>query len=282
MKLFIRTYVLLLVLTGLSSCEDVIDIEVQNAPERLVIEASLDWAKGTSGNDQTIKLSKSTPFFESDKIKIATGAIVTVTDLDSGSLFNFQDQNDGNYVVDNFEPVIGHTYALEVVYDGQIYQAQETLFAVPELTIVGQSREDGFSEDDLEVNLTLTDPQEEGNSYFFKFWKRGDLLPIFEEFDDEFINGNEVDWYLEKEEDDETDEKEAFQPGDTVAIEFYAISPAYKEYLQIMINQIGGVGIFESIPVAVKGNCINVTNPDNYAHGYFRVTEAVKIDYTFE
>lgn len=118
MKLFIRTYVLLMVLTGLYSCEDVIDVEVQNAPERLVIEASLDWTKGTSGSDQTIKLSKSTPFFESDEIKIATGAIVTVTDLDSGSLFNFQDQNDGTYVVDNFEPVIGHTYALKLFMKG--------------------------------------------------------------------------------------------------------------------------------------------------------------------
>jgi hypothetical protein len=44
----------------------------------------------------------------------------------------------------------------------------------------------------------------------------------------------------------------------------------------------GGVGIFLATPVDVKGNCINTTNPDNYAHGYFRVTQKNTITYTIE
>ena len=44
----------LLILTGIvfASCEDVIDVDVNNAEPRLVIEASLDWEKGTAGNGQ--------------------------------------------------------------------------------------------------------------------------------------------------------------------------------------------------------------------------------------
>ena len=52
--------------------------------------------------------------------------------------------------------------------------------------------------------------------------------------------------------------------------------------MDILIDQIGGVGLFQATPVAVKGNCVNQTNPDNYAHGYFRLTEVNKASYTVE
>ncbi|SHI89071.1 DUF4249 domain-containing protein [Pseudozobellia thermophila] len=282
MKNYIQNFGLLFLALVVFACEDVIDVDVQSAPKRLTIEASLDWEKGTSGNGQTIYLRTSTDFFDTASNTAVTGAVVKVTNMDKGSEFSFADQDDGSYTTTTFEPIVGDTYALEVNYNGENYYAEETLYPVPDLTVVGQSRDDGFSEDDLEVNMQFVDPQEEGNSYFFKFQKEGALLPVFEELDDEFVNGNKIDWYYESDEDDDTDEMEAFKPGDTVFIEFYAISPAYHDYLQILINQIGGMGIFDSTPVSVKGNCINLTDPENYAHGYFRVTQMVKASYTFE
>ena len=47
-----------------SGCTDVIEIEVPQEPPRLVIEASIDWKKGTSGRFQTVNLSLSTPYFD--------------------------------------------------------------------------------------------------------------------------------------------------------------------------------------------------------------------------
>ena len=52
--------------------------------------------------------------------------------------------------------------------------------------------------------------------------------------------------------------------------------------MDIVIDQTGRVGIFEFMPVAIKGNCINTTNPDNYAHGYFRVTQKNTVIYMVE
>ena len=117
-----------------------------------------------------------------------------------------------------------------------------------------------FSEDELEVHIEFTDPIELGNYYLFKFKKRGELLPNLEVGDDEFVNGNEIDWWYEIEEDESTDKIEAFKAGDVVDIEMYAISEAYKNYISILIDQIGGVGLFEATPIAVKGNCINENN----------------------
>ena len=52
--------------------------------------------------------------------------------------------------------------------------------------------------------------------------------------------------------------------------------------MDIVIEQIGAVGIFESTLVDVKGNYINTTNPDNYAHVYFGVTQKNTVIYMVE
>ena len=46
----------LLLITLFSSCEKVVDIDLNNAEPKLVIDAIIKWQKGTSGENQTIKL----------------------------------------------------------------------------------------------------------------------------------------------------------------------------------------------------------------------------------
>lgn len=265
----------------LTSCTDVIDVPLQTETPRLVVEASLDWEKGTIGNEQTIKLSMSTEFYDTTSRPIVTGASVKVTNDGDGAEFIFTDENNGEYTTGEFVPVIGQSCTLEIVYNGDTYTAQEVLNPVTDITRVYQSTEDGENPDDLEVQVVFTDPREEGNHYMFKFQRRGDLLPDLEIGDDEFINGNEIEWWYELEGDDDTEEDEGFQPGDIVDIEMYGTSDAYNNYLAVLLNS-GGVAIFDTTPVAVRGNVINLTNPDRYAHGYFRVTEVNRTSYTFE
>lgn len=281
MKTYTRIAILFFTI-ALASCEDVIDVPVQTAPTRLTVEASLDWEKGTPGNEQSIRLSTSTPFFDTTNSTAVTGASVKVTNVSSGTEYLFADQNNGEYRTSDFEPIIGEPYTLEISYNGDTYSATETLNSVADITQLYQAREDGFNEDDLEVHIVFTDPPEKGNNYLFKFQKSGELLPGLEVGNDEFINGNEIDWWYEIEEDEDTDKIEAFAPRDKVNIEMYAISDAYNDYMEILIDQLGGNGLFESTPIAVKGNCINLTNPDNYANGYFRLTQVIKTTYTFE
>lgn len=274
--------IILLLFVSITSCSDVIDVEVQEGQSRLVIQASLDWEKGTTGNEQIVKLSTSTEFFDTTSNTAVTSASVSVTNDVSGAEFIFIDQNNGEYTTSEFVPVLNESYTLTVIHNGETYSANETMMTVTEITSLYQGLEDGFDDEELELHVEFTDPEDEDNFYLFKFQKQGDLLPEFEVGDDEFVNGNELDWWYEIEEDEDTDKIEALAPGDVVSIEMYGISEAYYGYMDILIDQIGGVGIFSATPVAVKGNCINLTNPDNYAHGYFRLTEVNKTSYTFE
>ena len=281
MKVYLKLVLFLLTLS-FASCEDVIDVDLQAGPSRLVIEASLDWEKGTTGSNQTIKLSKSTPYFDTTTNTSVTNASVRVINDNNDAEFIFTHQDNGAYTTTGFVPVINQSYTLEVIHEGETYTANETLTSVTDITEINQSRESGFDEDELEVNIIFTDPESEENYYLFKIQRHGDLLPILGDWDDEFVNGNEITWWFEKEEDEDTDKIEAFMPGDIVDISFFGISEAFSNYIQILIEQSEGAGPFSTTPVPLRGNCINPTNPDNYAFGYFRLTQVVKTSYTFQ
>lgn len=281
MKIYFKLIGIFLVFT-FSSCEDVIDVDVQTAPNRLVIEASLDWEKGTTGSNQSIKISESTPYFDTAVNTSVTNATVRVTNDDTGEEFVFTHQGNGVYTTSSFQPISNSSYSLLVLHEGESYTARETLNTVTDFTEITQSLEDGFDDEELEVNVFFNDPEDEENYYLLKFFKQGDLLPVLEEGNDEFVNGNEITWWYEAEEDEDTNKIEAFQSGDTVDISLFGISEDYHNYMRILIEQSEGAGLFSTTPVPLRGNCVNETNPDRYAFGYFRVTQVVRASYTFE
>lgn len=264
------------------SCTDVIDVAVPTAPPRLVVEASLDWQKFTPGNQQSIKLSISTPFFENLDANPASGAMVKVTRDSDGAEYLFTESIDGTYVTSSFEPLLGEAYTLQIDYEGETYIARETVQSVVRIDDVFQTRENGFDKDALEVNVIFTDPANIANYYLIKFQRRGDLLPTLFDIKDEFTDGNAINIIYEKLSDEDTGETE-FEPGDVVDIELLGISEQYYDYIRLLIEQSGSSGdIFSTIPAEIRGNCINLTDPENYAFGYFRLTEVDVQVYTFE
>ncbi|GGZ89384.1 DUF4249 domain-containing protein [Algibacter mikhailovii] len=280
MKLYIKSFFVLIVLS-ITSCEDVIEVSVPSAEPRLVIEASLDWKKGTLGNEQTIQLSTSTPYFDTEKLDPLSGASVKVKNTSTGVEYVFIDQKDGSYNISNFEPVINNTYTLEIIYSNETYSATETLRAVSPIKAVEQTLEGGFYDDVLDVYIFWDDPVDEENYYMIRFIEEGDLLPILEDFPDEFVNGNQLDAFFEKDRDSDDPEAE-FNPGDVVDISLYGISKEYFNYVRLLIEQYySGGDPFSAIPVKLKGNCVNIDNPENYAHGYFRLSEFDTVNYTF-
>ena len=74
------------------SCEDVIELDLSSSEPKLVIDASINWVKGTTGNEQSIKLSLSAPYFDSE-IPPATGATVQIEDT-NGNLYIFSEEGD--------------------------------------------------------------------------------------------------------------------------------------------------------------------------------------------
>lgn len=265
----------------LTACTDVVSVEVPFEGSKLVIEASLDWEKGTSGNEQTIKLSLSSPYFnDTAAINTVTGASVQVTNVNDGTVVVFNDENNGNYTTTNFVPVLNNTYSLEVIYNGETYTAEETLYPLTGINNIQQSVEGGIDSEVIDIEIFFDDPADEENYYLIVYYEQGDLFPFLDDKSDEFRNGNTISDFFEKREDEDINQ-EPFEAGDVIEIELLSISKEYYEYIRLLRSQTdGGNNPFAAIPVTLKGNCVNITDADNSPFGYFRVTEVDKLTYT--
>jgi hypothetical protein len=254
-----------------SSCEEVIDLNVPSETPRLVIDASINWIKGTSGNNQQIKLTLTAPYFD-NSVPPANGAEIKVTDSNN-NIFNFtEDGLSGIYKNSSFVPVLNEIYYLTIIYNEEIYTASETLTSVASLEYVDQNNNGGFSGSETELKAFYTDPVNEENYYFFEFISDIPVVPSLEVYKDEFTNGNQMFGFYTEED---------LTTGDKVTIRNYGVSKDFYNYLFVLLQQNSqeGGGPFETQPATVRGNCINQTNSKNYPLGYFRASEVDELIY---
>ncbi|WP_299365868.1 DUF4249 domain-containing protein [Winogradskyella sp.] len=269
-----RLFAIVLFVSFFTNCEDVIDVDLNTAEPRLVIDASINWFKNTAGNEQNIRLSLTAPFFD-ETVPPANGATVQITDSNNNSYDFVEDGLTGIYRNNSFVPIIDETYTLTVVYEGETYSGTETLKSVVPIDFVEQENEGGFSGEDIELKAFYTDPANVENYYFFEFISDVAVVPSLDVYEDRFTDGNQIFGFYTEED---------LESGDIVTIRNYGISERFYEFMFILLQQ-GGEddgGPFETQPATVRGNCINTTNPDNFPFGYFRLSEVDEFIYTVE
>ncbi len=254
----------------LIACEDVVEVDLEQSDPRLVVEASIIWENDTSGNNQIIRLTTTAPFFDSE-IPPATEAIVEIIS-ETGTIYNFNEVDPGIYRNDNFNPQINARYTLNIEYKEELYTATETLIPVVPLEEITQSKNGGFNSDEYELKGFYTDPQEEQNFYLVRFTFEDLSIQIY---DDEFTNGNRTFAYFSNED---------LKIGDEVNFEIQGISEQFYNYLYILSSQAGtnNGGPFQTQPTTVRGNIVNITNPDNFAFGYFRLSQSNDLSYKIQ
>lgn len=256
------------------SCEDVIDVNLKTAPPKLVIQASINWQKGTPGNAQVIKLTTTTDYF-SNVIPVVSGATIKITNS-SNTVFDFVEKaNTGEYICTNFIPIINETYTLSVQSKGQTYTATETMQPVSAITRIEQKNDSGFSGDEIEVKSFFNDPDNTPNYYLYKFSSSSQKKSSLYVDRDEFFDGNE--FFSIAQIDD-------LKKGDIVNITHYGISKSYYNYMSILVSIAGnnGGGPFQSPPATVRGNIVNTTDKANYPLGYFALNEIDVRNYTVQ
>jgi hypothetical protein len=267
----LKYIILFLVAILLSSCEEVVDVDLDTAPPRLVVEASIDWVKGSAGNHQVVKLTTTTGYY-STVIPVVSNATVYITNSAS-TVFTFTETpGTGMYVCDNFFPLLGETYTLTVINGDQTYTATETMIEAPEITYTTQEDDGGFLGEDIEVRYYYNDFADEDNFYLSRIDAAVIPYPEYDVTSDEFYEGNEMFEFFSDED---------LKSGDVLSIKLYGISERYHEYMNVLLAAAGGGGNpFQSVPTMATGNLVNQTNESNYALGYFRVCEVSTLEYT--
>ncbi|PBJ06093.1 DUF4249 domain-containing protein [Flavobacterium sp. ACN6] len=257
-----------------TSCEDVVDVDLDTAPPKLVIEAAINWEKGSSGRQQVIRLTTTTGYFD-DLIPIVSNAVVFIKNS-KNQQFNFNEFNkSGNYVCNDFRAEMNEQYTLTVISGGNTYTASEILKSVAPITRMEQKNDGGFTGQDIEIRSYFTDPGDEDNYYLFKYVYSNKVTSNFYVSEDKFYQGNEIF--------SSTDDED-LKAGDEIEVTHLGISKQYYNYMNILVSIAGSNigGPFQSPPATVKGNIINTTDKSNYPLGYFSLSETVTKKYTIQ
>ena len=275
MKNLILYLTLITITFFFTSCEDPIDVSLDTAQPKLVIDAVIKWEKGTIGNEQTIKLTTTTDFY-TNVIPVVSGATVYITNS-TNTVFNFiETPNTGEYICTNFVPVVNENYTLTVINNGQTYKATDKLLATPNIDSVNQITVPGFGgTDQIQVKFYYQDNGLENNFYLIGVKNSNRITPEYGVLTDEFFQGNQMFGFY-------TDED--LKAGNQLDIYLQGISERYNNYMNKLLNIAGtsGGNPFATPPATLRGNIINQTNEENFPLGYFSLGEVDTETYTVQ
>jgi len=272
MKKYIYTFVLSFLLLG---CQEVIDIDLEDGDARLIVDAYFEINNGDTSflTSQTngVKLSTAAPYFDTN-IPTVSNALVSIKNLTDNSIINFEESNEPGFFipVDGiiFQPDYNTTYELTVVYNNETYTS--TAERIPTVPIDLIEQRDGmlFTGDEIELFVEFTDDGSRDDFYIF------DLdFNLFVPTDDELYQGETFNfsYYYDDQMADEQD----------VTVKVMGVDEDYFNYFNLIIDQSEQDGSpFQTTPVLIKGNIVNTTNQDNYAFGYFRISDAYSLETT--
>lgn len=246
-------------------CEDKVNVDLDTAAPKLVIDAAIKWQKGTDGTEQKIKLSTTTDYY-TNVSPIVSGATVYITNS-SNTIFHFShNANTNDYVCLDFVPVINETYTLTVEYNGEIYKATEKLLATPEIESVEQKTVQGIGGDEIQIKFFYQDNGLEENYYLIGFKNNTIAFPGYGVIKDKFFQGNQMFGFYTQED---------LRAGVQLDMSLQGISLRYNNYMEKLISISGNNGgnPFATPPATLRGNIINLSNDSHYPMGYFSLGE---------
>lgn len=162
----------------LFSCEEKIDLssKLKNTDSQLVVDAFLNNLPET----QTVVLSGTQPFYDNTSQKLVSGATVTLTDANTGTIFPFTETEMGKFISSTNGDMmlkVGHEYALNINYKDENFVAYSKMNRVVPIDsiefedakdITGKKIEGKFV-----AEFFATDSLGRGDRYWVRFYRNG-------------------------------------------------------------------------------------------------------------
>ncbi len=263
MKFLMFLFSLLFVL---SSCEDVIDIELPEAAPRLVIDAAIEKQLTPEGNlirdVAIVNLSLTTPFFNQEDNFVNT-AIVSITNLNNNNVFTLENIGLGNYSIFDNSFILEEnvSYKLMVNYNNEIYESEAELNSSTPFNSICQLKNESQLNDGIAVEITFNDIPNQENFYFLDL---GDANFITID-DDFFVDGEEIKFTYFFDENVTLDH----------LFKIHGSTKRFNTFADALLQLSSGDsnGPFATVPFQARGNIVNTSNSENFPFGYFRISE---------
>lgn len=249
----IRQYTILVLLSaGLTSCEKVINVNIDNAQSKYVIQGTI-----SNTNDSCeVQVSRTLNLTDPNKFIGVDHAAVTISEK-GGKTVTLKSGYSGIYRYP-MKGVPGKTYLLTVKVGEQVFTAASTMPAKVPVDSVFLVRKAILGKPKTVAAIAFTDPAGVGNNYRFFQLIDGERSPMIFILTDKLIDGNHVKYEL----DDYGNINYTLHPTDNVTILMRCID--YNNYLflwSLTQENLGGG------TAASPGN--PVTNISGGALGYF-------------
>ncbi|HEX7493518.1 MAG TPA: DUF4249 domain-containing protein, partial [Bacteroidales bacterium] len=246
---------LLLIIFIFPGCQKVINVDLNEAAPRIVIEGVINDRRGP----YTVLISKSGSYFNQPVLPLVTGAQVIITD-NSGTIDTLREIDSGIYITSKIRGIPGKTYTLKVISENQEFEGSSTMFShvnIDSLTLVkGEPQRFNIggnqNENPLEIHCFFRDPLEK-NFYRIKVFRNDSInTQNYRLFDDQYTNGQITELRVTH-----------ATAGDKYRIELYSLDSKTYGYYRTLEDLIFTNPFFGSTPA----------NPDNNlsngALGYF-------------
>ena len=277
-------------LAGLTSCENVIDLDTATGPTQLVVDG---WITNQPGA-QTITLSWSASYFSNTTPKPVLAAEVTVTD-NLGTVYQFKDlAGNGKYVwAGTGKDTLGHigrTYTLKVKNQADVYTAVNQIKRVPAVDSIVYQKEtlpfnpDKGPKEGFIVSFYARDFVGEGDTYWIKPVIRGKAVvnkatSISTVYDAAFNAGAPSDGliFIQPLRQAITTDS-LYSAGASVGVELHSITQEAFAFLNQVREQAANGGLFATPITNVKSNVVNANPAGEKALGYFGASAVSKLE----
>ena len=247
---------LLLIIFVFPGCQKVINVDLNEAAPRIVIEGTINDRRGP----YTVTISKSGSYFNQPVLPPVTGAVAIITD-NSGITDTLKEVNSGIYISSKIRGIPGKTYSLKVISENQEYEGSSTMFShvnLDSLTLVRSDPQrfdfggNNQKEIPLEIHCFFRDPLEK-NFYRIKVFRNDSInTQNYRLFDDQYTNGQVTELRVAH-----------ANAGDKYRVELYSLDSKTYGYYRTLEDLIFTNPVFGSTPANPDNNL------NNGALGYF-------------
>jgi hypothetical protein len=275
-KIFPYMCLCLLLLIGLSACEERIDIRTDDSAPRLVIYGYLT----TDTTQHAIRITRSTGYFSMSEPEGISRAAVSISGGGQVFILSEAPAQPGLYLTEaGVYGRVGETYTLQVVLDfdgdGQT-EAYEAESYLPPAAIIDSVdvRTSLLSDHFLETLIWGRLPEGEHNYFSFHLYRNSvlvnDSLQGFSLAADEYLGAKEIVglpvFYLNQER-----QSRHLSPGDTVTIQVEGVTKDYATFISNAQQEMRGSDPFFSGPPAnIETNIHPLSpSPDIRISGFF-------------
>ncbi len=219
---------------SLQSCEEVIDIDLNDADPKLSIDGQI-----TLNETATVQLSYTTSYFSEEEPQYEESATVSISDSE-GNSETLIHKGKGLYEGSLMRGQVGMEYELSVTVEEKTYKGSSQILTPTEILSLGYEKFDGFggSGDEEEYNLIITlknNPNEE-NYFLIKYYlndeEKEDTYSVWSH--EYFANEETIEF---------TPLRFSFTKEDVVTLVAYSIDEGTYDYysqLEEIIDQEGG------------------------------------------